>query len=403
MNKKGFTLIELLAVIIILGILMIIAIPSVTRYISDSRKSVYIDTAHSLISGARNLVNEGKLEMFDTDTTYYINAECIKTEGANKSPYGEFVKAYVVVTYDGKGYEYYWTSIDEVGNGVKNITRIDKLTEDKIESDLKMTDVVDTVGIDGRRHYMVINKGTSCGRGEVHNSSRIINGETGKEPVIYPNGKTRETVTTGDVAKIGTEEFYVVSNNGTNVVLLAKYNLKVGLITNISGNTLHEYTSEDSGYGIQSSEVLGSSGDIRRGSIKFSTSNYWENKVGTTYIGDYNPPDYLYVFDNNCILKQYIDNYKSYLESIGIIVKEARLLKISEAINLGCTFSKNSPYSSDNNCLNAPSFVSSTGYWLGSAYNYQSIFTISALNNKGLLVTGYGAYNGPGVRPVIVI
>ena len=45
MNKKGFTLIELLAVIIILGILMIIAIPSVTKYISDSRKSAYVDTA----------------------------------------------------------------------------------------------------------------------------------------------------------------------------------------------------------------------------------------------------------------------------------------------------------------------------------------------------------------------
>ena len=36
-NKKGFTLIELLAVIIILGVLMIIAIPSVTQYISNSR------------------------------------------------------------------------------------------------------------------------------------------------------------------------------------------------------------------------------------------------------------------------------------------------------------------------------------------------------------------------------
>ena len=38
-NNKGFTLIELLAVIIILGILMIIAIPSVTKYITDSRKN----------------------------------------------------------------------------------------------------------------------------------------------------------------------------------------------------------------------------------------------------------------------------------------------------------------------------------------------------------------------------
>ena len=65
-NKKGFTLIELLAVIIILGILMIIAIPSVTTYINDSRKSAYVDTAKEIISGARNLVNSGELEMYDT-------------------------------------------------------------------------------------------------------------------------------------------------------------------------------------------------------------------------------------------------------------------------------------------------------------------------------------------------
>jgi len=44
-KRNGFILIELLAVIIILGIHMIIAIPSVTSY--------YIDTAKEIVSGAR--------------------------------------------------------------------------------------------------------------------------------------------------------------------------------------------------------------------------------------------------------------------------------------------------------------------------------------------------------------
>jgi type IV pilus assembly protein PilA len=124
MNKKGFTLIELLAVIIILGILMIIAIPSVTSYINDSRKSAYIDTAREIIAGTRNIVNEGKLGMYDTNTTYYIPSSYIKTENASKSPYGDFVQAYVVVTYDGTGYRYYWTSVDDAGQGIKDIVKI---------------------------------------------------------------------------------------------------------------------------------------------------------------------------------------------------------------------------------------------------------------------------------------
>lgn len=54
LNKKGFTLIELLAVIVILGILMLIAIPAVTKYINSSRFDAFKSNASAFIDAARN-------------------------------------------------------------------------------------------------------------------------------------------------------------------------------------------------------------------------------------------------------------------------------------------------------------------------------------------------------------
>ena len=404
MKNKGFTLIELLAVIIILGILMIIAIPSVTRYISDSRKSAYIDTANALINGARNMVNDSKLQMFDIDTTYYIDSECIKTEGANKSPYGEFEKAYVVVTYDGKGYDYYWTSIDEVGNGIKKITRIDKLNADDVESDLKITDITNTTGIDGRSQYMIIDKEhTNCGKGESINVTDIVSGETGTNPIEYPDGKDKSSVEIGDVVKITGEEFYVVKNDGNNLVLLARYNLKVGNIMNGDGTYQKSYSPSDEGYGLQCSQCKGIYyGQTRYGTVQFVSSYYWSGKVGPglTYEGSYSHPDYPYVYDSNNLLYNYVENYKKEIQKRGVLVKEARIISYQELVSLGCV-----AYPSWN-CNSAPAWVYETSYWVGSIYR----------ETTGLLVYNNGQFNlanitpsdspngkSLGVRPVIVI
>ena len=61
-NKKGFTLIELLAVIVILGILMLVAIPAVSRTIENARRDTFLNTAKSYINAVKNAVAADELK-----------------------------------------------------------------------------------------------------------------------------------------------------------------------------------------------------------------------------------------------------------------------------------------------------------------------------------------------------
>lgn len=78
LSKKGFTLVELLAVIVIMGILMMVAIPSVTRTIENSRKDTFVDIAKSYGNAVRtlwasdNLTCEGTVSSAVDDGDYYI-------------------------------------------------------------------------------------------------------------------------------------------------------------------------------------------------------------------------------------------------------------------------------------------------------------------------------------------
>ena len=80
MNKKGFTLVELLAVIVILGLLMAIAIPSVTKYITQSRKKTLISSIDSYITGVTTAVNDNEFgALSNQDVCYYIPVSNDKT------------------------------------------------------------------------------------------------------------------------------------------------------------------------------------------------------------------------------------------------------------------------------------------------------------------------------------
>ena len=128
MNKKGFTLVELLAVIVILGLLMAIAIPSVTKYITQSRKKTLISSIDAYVTAVTTAVNDNQYGALSNESVcYYVpvsdkgNDSCVSLEKGGTDPFGNWLEAYVIVNYDSSKYSYdYWfTFIDDGGYGMK--------------------------------------------------------------------------------------------------------------------------------------------------------------------------------------------------------------------------------------------------------------------------------------------
>lgn len=140
-NSKGFTLIELLAVIVILGILMITAIPAVTKYINNSKKDTFADSASAYINSARySLLNDEYTDCVlpaETNQCVYMTIDNIDIDkGTGKSSYGRDYKkqSYVKVTSDGKDLEYEIDLLDSGENGTTGLTSEKKLGRDKIKA-----------------------------------------------------------------------------------------------------------------------------------------------------------------------------------------------------------------------------------------------------------------------------
>ena len=186
----------------------------------------------------------------------------------------------------------------------------------------------------------------------------------------------------GNEKCFGSECFYIISSTEETVTMLAKYNLYVGGEYNSSWTAYGEEAT-----GKQNSNMLGyvRGQSIRKGTTKFSNTNYWSSTV-SSYPA--------YVYDSNSTLYSYVENYKTYLSTLGVTPIEARLITYEELESLGCS-------GSDKSCSEAPEWVYATTYWSGSASYTNHVWRVNSNGAFGDI--NYYYDDGYGVRPVITI
>ncbi len=209
------------------------------------------------------------------------------------------------------------------------------------------------------------------------------------------------------------EDFYVISDNGSTVTALAKYNLLVGNVVKWSNDFEVESTtvipSSEEGYGLQNSTAANyesnngtPSTNTFTGVLGFSKDNngkgYWVDDTSNhNLLSKYGNSYPAYVFDENSILYKPLSNYESYIKNtLKKTSVTTSLLTYDQVINLGCNKDNGS-------CKSAPSWVHAVNYWIGSVdASYSAEMVGHDMVDPAF---GYGGLeeNMAGLRPVITI
>ena len=189
----------------------------------------------------------------------------------------------------------------------------------------------------------------------------------------------------GDEIKCGTEEFYVITNDGNNISMLAKYNLNVGgsydgeTITNYA-NPTGKQSSNMKGVYLQKDDGLCTVANPCEGVLEYSSSsaNYDSDRV-----------------------KKYVDAYRNILVAEGLndATTSASLITLDTLTEvLSCSLDKGCP-------ITSPWIYSTTYYTRSLNESGNKIYIVHTSN--AIFEGGWKIESDPhfftGVRPVITI
>ena len=161
MNKKAFTLVELLAVVVILGVLMMIAIPNTVSLIDKNKASTVLENAKTFVSLVRTKLQTDKSLELPVNDQYVtvMNLRYLNTNDLGESPYGgpySLDYSYVAVKLVNNRYTYFVQLVTCVEgtetcppNDSNNWRGIDLIEVSKLNSDTRYNYVKST-GIDVR-------------------------------------------------------------------------------------------------------------------------------------------------------------------------------------------------------------------------------------------------------------
>lgn len=374
-TKNGFTLIELLAVIVVLAIIMVIATQQVNKTIKKSRTNAYYDSVLSIKKSSKLACTQNDLN----NIKEYID----KTDDINVTVSGNNIN--ITINKNGK-----FSNIDE--NELNN-KKENGVTFSEANSD---------------NDYLVT--------------------------IINPCELQSDTYNQGDVISLHnaqsnkSEDFYVISDNGSVVTALAKYNLLIGNevvwddefddVTSVT-----KLSTSEEGYGLQSSIAAGYSWDSEKGLpttnkfkgvMAFANGDatrkktckksfgcyygYWVDASSHSLLSKYGTSYPTNVFDNNSLLYEPLQNYENYLKNtLGKSSVKTKLLTYDDVIDLGCT-------EKDHSCKSAPSWLGSTNFWLASAAKTRGYYNICFIDSDKYFSSTY--FDDPGdygLRPVITI